>query len=152
MNYLPRFSPQLISLERYTLSVYRAGDIDLFENLDIVHLRLLVKHANLQGDEEHGQSRVLAQQGGRALRGDEPSGPRGVSRTSASSPAFTDATQLCAVGTGGKKHPPFPAAPKHEPTRTLAQQAYLRKRVLKLVFLSQFPYKFVNLCGEQRIS
>ena len=25
---------------------------------------------------------------------------------------------------------------------------YLRKRVLKLVFLSQFPYKYVNLCGE----
>jgi len=33
---------QLISLERYTLSVYRAGEIDLFENLDIVHIRLLV--------------------------------------------------------------------------------------------------------------
>jgi hypothetical protein len=31
-------------------------------------------------------------------------------------------------------------------------QIYLRKRVLKLVFLSQFLYKFVNLCGEQRIS
>ena len=42
VNYLPRFSPQLISLERYTLSVHRAGEIDLFENLDIVHIRLLV--------------------------------------------------------------------------------------------------------------
>jgi len=42
VNDLPRFSPQLISLERYTLSVYRAGEIDLFENLDIVHNRLLV--------------------------------------------------------------------------------------------------------------
>ena len=42
VNYLPRFSPRLISLERYTLSVYRAGEIDLFENLDIVHIRLLV--------------------------------------------------------------------------------------------------------------
>ena len=42
MNSLPRFSPQLISLERYTLSVYRAGAIDIFENLDIVHIRLLV--------------------------------------------------------------------------------------------------------------
>ena len=42
VNYLPRFSPQLISLERYTLSVYRAGEIDLFENLDIVLIRLLV--------------------------------------------------------------------------------------------------------------
>ena len=41
VNYLPRFSPQLISLERYTMSVYRAGEIDLFENLDIVHIRLL---------------------------------------------------------------------------------------------------------------
>jgi len=41
-SYLPRFSSQLISLERYTLSVYRAGEIDLFENLDIVHIRLLV--------------------------------------------------------------------------------------------------------------
>ena len=43
VNYLPRSSPQLISLERYTLSVYPAGEIDLFENLDIVHIRLLVK-------------------------------------------------------------------------------------------------------------
>ena len=43
VNYLPSFSPQLISLERYTLSVYRAGEIDLFENLDIVHTRLLVE-------------------------------------------------------------------------------------------------------------
>ena len=42
VNYLPRFSPQLISLERYTLSVYRAGGIDHFENLDIVRIRLLV--------------------------------------------------------------------------------------------------------------
>ena len=42
VNYLPRFSPQLISLERYTLRVYRAGEIDLFDNLDIVHIRLLV--------------------------------------------------------------------------------------------------------------
>ena len=42
VNYLPRFSSQLISLERYMLSVYRAGEIDLFENLDIVHIRLLV--------------------------------------------------------------------------------------------------------------
>ena len=29
---------------------------------------------------------------------------------------------------------------------------YLRKRVLKLVFLSQFPYKFVNLFFSLRIS
>ena len=42
MNYLPRFSPQLISLKRYTLSVYSAGEINLFQNLDIVHIRLLV--------------------------------------------------------------------------------------------------------------
>ena len=42
VKYLPRFSPQLISLERYTLSMNRAGEIDLFENLDIVHIRLLV--------------------------------------------------------------------------------------------------------------
>ena len=40
-NYLPCFS-QLISLERYTLRVYRAGEIDLFENLDIVHIRFQV--------------------------------------------------------------------------------------------------------------
>ena len=26
------------------LSIYRAGEIDLFENLDIVHIRLLVVH------------------------------------------------------------------------------------------------------------
>ena len=43
VNYLPRFSPQLISLERYTLSVYRAGEIDLFENRNIVHIGLLVE-------------------------------------------------------------------------------------------------------------
>ena len=42
VNFLPRFSPQLMSLERYTLSVCRAGRIDLFENLDIVHIRLPV--------------------------------------------------------------------------------------------------------------
>ena len=36
------FQPSVDSLERYTLSVYRAGEIDLFENLDIVHIRLLV--------------------------------------------------------------------------------------------------------------
>ena len=46
VNYLPRFSPQLISPARYTLSVYRAGEIDLFENLDIVHIRLLVAGDN----------------------------------------------------------------------------------------------------------
>ena len=39
VNCLPRFSPQLISLERY---MNRAGEIDLFENLDIVPTRLLV--------------------------------------------------------------------------------------------------------------
>ena len=42
VNYLPRVSPQLISLTTYTLSVYIAGEIDLFENLDIVQIRLLV--------------------------------------------------------------------------------------------------------------
>ena len=31
-------------------------------------------------------------------------------------------------------------------------QIYLRKRVLELVFLSQFPYKFVNLFFTLRIS
>ena len=41
VNYLSHFGP-LIFLERYTLSVYRAGEINLFENLDIVHIRLLV--------------------------------------------------------------------------------------------------------------
>jgi len=48
VNYLPRFSPQLISLERYTLSVYRAGQIDLLENLDIVHIRLLVEVSQIE--------------------------------------------------------------------------------------------------------
>ena len=42
VNYLPRFSPHLISLERYTLRVYRAGEFDLLGELDIVHIRLLV--------------------------------------------------------------------------------------------------------------
>ena len=43
VNYLPRFSTQWISLGRYTLSVYRAGEIDLLENLDIVYITLLVE-------------------------------------------------------------------------------------------------------------
>ena len=42
VNYLPRFGPQLISLEEYTLSVYFSGEIDVLENLDIVHITLLV--------------------------------------------------------------------------------------------------------------
>ena len=42
VNYLPRFSPQLISLEEQTLRVYFSGEIDLLENLDIVHITLLV--------------------------------------------------------------------------------------------------------------
>ena len=46
VDYLPLFSPQLISLERCTLSVYCAGEIDLLENLDLVHIRLLVDARN----------------------------------------------------------------------------------------------------------
>jgi hypothetical protein len=42
VNYLPRFRPQLISLEEKTLRVYFSGDIDLLENLDIVYITLLV--------------------------------------------------------------------------------------------------------------
>ena len=42
VNYLPRFSPTLMSFDRYTLSVYRTGEIDLFENLFLVDIRLLV--------------------------------------------------------------------------------------------------------------
>ena len=42
VNYLPRFSPLWICLERSPLRVDRSRQIDLFENLDIVHIRLLV--------------------------------------------------------------------------------------------------------------
>ena len=42
VNYLPRFSPLLICLERSPLRVDRSREIHLFENLDIVHIRLLV--------------------------------------------------------------------------------------------------------------
>jgi hypothetical protein len=42
VNYLPRFGPQLISLEEQTLRVYSSGETDLLENLDIVHITLLV--------------------------------------------------------------------------------------------------------------
>ena len=42
VNYLPRFSPLLICLERSPLRGDRSREIDLFENLDIVHIRLLV--------------------------------------------------------------------------------------------------------------
>ena len=47
VNYLPRFSPQLISLEEYTLRVYFPGEIDLLEKLDIVHITLLVGVAGI---------------------------------------------------------------------------------------------------------
>ena len=42
VKYLPLFSPQLISPAMYTLSVYIAGEIDLLENLDVIHITLLV--------------------------------------------------------------------------------------------------------------
>ena len=42
MNSLPRFSPLLISIERSPLRGDRSREIDLFDNLDIVHIRLLV--------------------------------------------------------------------------------------------------------------
>ena len=42
VNYLPLFGPQLTSLEESTLRVYFSGEIDLFENLDIVHITMLV--------------------------------------------------------------------------------------------------------------
>ena len=42
VNYVPHFSPQLISLEYSTLRVQFSGEIDLLENLDIVHITLLV--------------------------------------------------------------------------------------------------------------
>jgi len=59
VNYLSRFSPQLIFLERYTLSVYRAGEIDLFENLDIVHIRLLVEELDpLEREREGGREKA----------------------------------------------------------------------------------------------
>jgi len=40
------------------------------------------------------------------------------------------------------------AAPTLRDEEEAQVHLYLRKRVLKLVFLSQFLYKFVNLCGE----
>ena len=49
VNYLPRFSPQLVSPVMYTLSVYIAGEIDLLENLDTVHITLLVERSILSG-------------------------------------------------------------------------------------------------------
>ena len=42
VNCLPRFSPRLISLEESTLRIYSSGEINLLENLDIVHITLLV--------------------------------------------------------------------------------------------------------------
>ena len=42
VNYLPRFSPQLIFPAMYTLSMYIAGETNLLENLDIVHITWLV--------------------------------------------------------------------------------------------------------------
>ena len=42
VNYLPRFGPQLISLEECSLRLHSPRGIDLLENLDIVHITLLV--------------------------------------------------------------------------------------------------------------
>jgi hypothetical protein len=42
VNYLPRFGLQLISLERSPCEGYHAREIDFLENLDIVHITLLV--------------------------------------------------------------------------------------------------------------
>ena len=42
VNYLPRFSPQLISLESCSLRLQYSRKIDLLENLDIFHITLLV--------------------------------------------------------------------------------------------------------------
>ena len=55
VNYLPRFGPQLISLERYTLSVTRAGEIDLFENLVCLTKSRL---ANLARRDRNGSPQV----------------------------------------------------------------------------------------------
>ena len=46
VNYLPRFSPQLISLEYRSLRLQYSREIDLLENLDIVHITLLVVAAS----------------------------------------------------------------------------------------------------------
>jgi len=43
VNYLPRFGPQLICLERSPLRGDHSREIDLLENLDIVHITLLVE-------------------------------------------------------------------------------------------------------------
>ena len=63
VNYLPRFSPQLISLERFTLSVYRAGEIDLFENLDIGLIRLLVVTNHIFRSTAYDQARAYDRTG-----------------------------------------------------------------------------------------
>ena len=47
VNYLPRFSPQLISLEYSSLRLQYSREIDLLENLDIVHITLLVGRRDL---------------------------------------------------------------------------------------------------------
>jgi len=54
VNNLPHFSPQLFPLERQMLSFYRAGEIDLFENLDIVHMRLLLAVERREADRHGG--------------------------------------------------------------------------------------------------
>jgi len=50
--------------------------------------------------------------------------------------------------------PPTQLPAYHRPKVSIHRRirSYLRKRVLKLVFLSQFPYKFVNLFFTLRIS
>ena len=42
VNYLPRFSLQLNTLEESSLRLYYSREIDLLENLDVVHITLLV--------------------------------------------------------------------------------------------------------------
>ena len=40
------------------LSIYRAGEIDLFENLDIVHIRLLVEGSHCLASHFPGSDRL----------------------------------------------------------------------------------------------
>ena len=76
------------------------------------------RHRNLTSDPcqfagrlEQIGSDSKSSQGSKSPQGDDPSGPREVFRFSPLSSAFTDAIQLCAVGTNGENNTPSSLTP-----------------------------------------
>ena len=95
------------------LSIYRSGEIDLFENLDIVHIRLLVgggwrdagnENSKDEGGREEGREGMRA----RGRRGGGPDARRSRARPLAKAARVTlDVGDQCVhTFIAGNHHPP----------------------------------------------